>query len=200
MGMQNSWIPKANHQTLESLLIKFQVEKKNLQLKSMLKSHFYLLEKTETAKISIRSSKAPEFSKCNENLILNGFDEVLLDELLYAIQKLPNKQCEHDPFPNWLLKTETARRKNPPSRGAGCALQQECRRGSKTCQLPTTKHFENPSFICHCSPKVTNNSKLHVSFGTCSKENRKSLRKLAPNNNNTRNRITKGFYRYFGSS
>ena len=24
-----------------------------------------------------------------------------------------------------------ARRKNPPSRGAGCALQQECQRGSK---------------------------------------------------------------------
>ena len=30
--------------------------------------HSYLLEKTETAKIFIRSSEAPEFSKCNENL------------------------------------------------------------------------------------------------------------------------------------
>ena len=40
-----------------------------------------------------------------------------------------------------------ARRKNPPSRGAGCALQQECRRGSKPRQLPTTKHSENSSII-----------------------------------------------------
>ena len=51
----------------------------------------YLLEKIETAKISIRLSEAPEFSKCNENLSLNGFDEVTLDELLYASQKLSNK-------------------------------------------------------------------------------------------------------------
>ena len=27
-----------------------------------------------------------------------------LVELLYAIQKLPNKQCEHDQIPTWLLK------------------------------------------------------------------------------------------------
>ena len=33
-----------------------------------------------------------------------GFDEVTFDELLYAIQKLPNKQCEHDSIPTWLLK------------------------------------------------------------------------------------------------
>ena len=66
--------------------------------------HSYSLEKIETAKISIRSSDAPEFSKCNENLGLNGFDEVTLVELLYAIQKLPNEQCEHDPIPTWLLK------------------------------------------------------------------------------------------------
>ena len=50
--------------------------------------HSYLLEKIETAKIFIQSSEAPEFSKCNENLSLNGFDGVTLDELLYAIQKL----------------------------------------------------------------------------------------------------------------
>ena len=66
--------------------------------------HSHLLEKIETAKISIRSSEAPEFSKCNENLSLNYFDEVTSDELLYAIQKLPNKQCEHDPISTWLLK------------------------------------------------------------------------------------------------
>ena len=60
--------------------------------------HSYSLEKIETAKISIQSSEAPEFSKCNENLSLNGFDEITLDKLLYAIQKLANKQCEHDPI------------------------------------------------------------------------------------------------------
>ena len=38
--------------------------------------HSYLLEKSETAKIFIRSSDAPEFSKCNKNLSLDGFDEV----------------------------------------------------------------------------------------------------------------------------
>ena len=36
----------------------------------------------------------------------------------------------------------------------------------------------------HCSPKVTNNSNLQVSFGTRSKECRKSLWKLVLNNNN----------------
>ena len=66
--------------------------------------HSYSLEKIETAKISIRSSEAPEFSKCNESLGLNGFDEVILVELLYAIQKLLNKQCEHDQISTWLLK------------------------------------------------------------------------------------------------
>ena len=43
--------------------------------------------------------------------------------------------------------SSSARRKNPPSRGAGCALQQECRRDFKPRQLPTTKHFENSSII-----------------------------------------------------
>ena len=62
--------------------------------------------------------------------------------------------------------SDVARPKNPPSRGAGCALQQECRRGSKPRQLPATKHFENPSIIFHCSLKVTNNSKLQVSYNT----------------------------------
>ena len=43
------------------------------------KYHSYLLEKIETAKISIQSSEVPEFSKCNENLSLNVFDEVTLE-------------------------------------------------------------------------------------------------------------------------
>ena len=38
IGKQNSWTPKANHQTLGSSLIKFQKEEKNLLLTSMLKS------------------------------------------------------------------------------------------------------------------------------------------------------------------
>ena len=61
--------------------------------------------------------------------------------------------------------SSSARRKNPPSRGAGCALQQECRRGSN--------HKAFREFIHHfyrCSLKVTNNSKLQVSFGTRSKK------------------------------
>ena len=68
------------------------------------KYHSCFLEKIEIAKISFRSSEAPEFPKCNKNLSLNAFDGVTLDELLYALQKLPNKQCEHDPIPTWLLK------------------------------------------------------------------------------------------------
>ena len=43
---------------------------------------------------------------------------------------------------------------------------------------PSIHHFYR------CSPKVTNKSKLQVSFGTRSKECRKSLWKLALNNNN----------------
>ena len=39
--MQNSWIPKANHQTLGSSCIKFQEKKKNLLLTSMLKIIIY---------------------------------------------------------------------------------------------------------------------------------------------------------------
>ena len=80
--------------------MKFQ--EKKLLLTSMLIS--YLLEKIATAKISIRSSETPEFPKRNENLSLNAFDEVTLDELLYSSQKLANKQYEHDPIPAWLLK------------------------------------------------------------------------------------------------
>ena len=103
--MQESWIPKANHQTLGSSLIKIQEEKKKTAANINAQDyHSYLLKKIETAKISIRPSEAPKFSKCNENLSLNGFDKVKLDKLLYAIQKLPNKQCEHDPLPTWLLK------------------------------------------------------------------------------------------------
>ena len=45
---------------------------------------------------------------------------------------------------------------------------------------------ENIHHFYHCSPKVTNNSKLQVSFGTRSKECRKSLWKLALNNNNNK--------------
>ena len=44
-----------------------------------------------------------------------------------------------------------------------------------TLQAVNCEAFENPSIIFHCSPKVTNNSKLQVSFGTRFKECRKSL-------------------------
>ena len=103
--MQNSWIPKANHQTLGSSFKKISRRgKKSAANINAQKYHTYLLEKIKTAEIFIRSSGAPEFSKCNEHLSLNGFDKVTLDELLYTIKKLPNKQCEHDPIPTWLLK------------------------------------------------------------------------------------------------
>ena len=35
---------------------------------------------------------------------MNGFDEVTLGELLYAIQKPSKKQCKKDSIPTWLLK------------------------------------------------------------------------------------------------
>ena len=88
-------------------------------------------------------------------------------------------------FRKLMPATHAARQKNPPSRGAGRVLQQECQRGSEPSQLPTTKHFENPSFIFYFLPKVTNNSKLQVFFGTRSKKCRKSLWKLALKKNNT---------------
>ena len=64
-------------------------------------------------------------------------------------------------------------------------LQQECPRGSKPRQLPTTKHFDNsPIILIAAHQKSQKTSKLQVSFGTRSKECRKSLWKLALNNNN----------------
>ena len=53
----------------------------------------------------------------------------------------------HSTFFFCKASSPSARRKNPPSRGTWCALQQKCRRGSKPRQLPTTKHFENSSII-----------------------------------------------------
>ena len=77
------------------------------------------------------------------------------------------------------------------TKGAGCALQQECRRSYKPRQLPTTKHFENSSIIYYCSPKVTNNLKQQVSLGTHSKKCWKSIWKLALNNNNNSTTLNK---------
>ena len=97
--------PKSNISKTWNLIYKIlRRGKKSVTNINSQKYHSYLLKKIETAKISFRSSEAPEFSKCNEKLSLNAFDEVTLDDLLYAIQKLPNKQCEHDPIPTWLLK------------------------------------------------------------------------------------------------
>ena len=65
------------------------------------------------------------------------------------IKKYTNIQlnCSSSRASSLPSSSSSARRKNPPSRGAECALQQECQRGSKPRQLPTTKHFENSSII-----------------------------------------------------
>ena len=60
------------------------------------------------------------------------------------------------------------------SRYRGCTPKR-LSRDSKLHQLPTTKHFENPSIIFHCSPKITNNSKLQVSFNNRSRVLEESL-------------------------
>ena len=65
---------------------------------------FLLLKKVESARNSIRAREKPIYLFHAQESGFSRFQDVDEDELLKAIQKLPNKQCASDPIPTWLLK------------------------------------------------------------------------------------------------
>ena len=64
----------------------------------------HLTDKIESVKKSLSDNMILQFSFCNPGVCLNRFDEVDEDEVVLAIEKLPNKQCSLDPIPTCLLK------------------------------------------------------------------------------------------------
>ena len=64
----------------------------------------FLLKKVESARNSIRAKEKPIYLAYAQEGGLSRLQDVDEDELLKAIQRLPNKQCASDPIPTWLLK------------------------------------------------------------------------------------------------
>ena len=64
----------------------------------------FLLKKIESARNSIRAREKPIYLEHPQEGNLSMLQDVNEDELLKAIQRLPNKQCASDPIPTWLLK------------------------------------------------------------------------------------------------
>ena len=64
----------------------------------------FLLKNVESAKNSIRARKKPIYLAHAQEGGLSRLQDVDEDELLKAVQKLPNKQCASDLIPTWLLK------------------------------------------------------------------------------------------------
>ena len=64
----------------------------------------FLLKKVESARNSIRARENPIYLVYAQEGGLSRLQDVDEDELLKAIQRLPNKQCASDPIPTWLLK------------------------------------------------------------------------------------------------
>ena len=64
----------------------------------------HLTDKIESVKKSLSDNRIPQFSFCNPGVNLNKFAEVDENEVILAIEKLPNKQCSLDPIPTCLLK------------------------------------------------------------------------------------------------
>ena len=62
------------------------------------------LKKVESARNSIRARENPIYLAYAQEGGLSRLQDVDEDELLKAIQRLPNKQCASDPIPTWLLK------------------------------------------------------------------------------------------------
>ena len=62
------------------------------------------MKKVVSAKNSIRAREEPLYLAHAQEGGLSRLQDVDDDELLKAIQKLPNKQCASDPIPTWLLK------------------------------------------------------------------------------------------------
>ena len=63
-----------------------------------------LFQKVESARNSIRARENPIYLAHAQEGGLSRLQDVDEDELLKAIQRLPNKQCASDPIPTWLLK------------------------------------------------------------------------------------------------
>ena len=64
----------------------------------------FLLKKVESAKNSIRARENPIYLAYAQESGLSRLQDVDEDELLKAVQRLPNKHCASDPTPTWLLK------------------------------------------------------------------------------------------------
>ena len=64
----------------------------------------FLLKKVESARNSIQARENPFYSAYAQEGGFSRLQDVDEDELLKAIQSLPNKQCASDPIPTWLLK------------------------------------------------------------------------------------------------
>ena len=64
----------------------------------------FLSKKVESARNSIRARENPIYLAHAQEGGLSRPQDVDEDELLRAIQRLPNKQCASDPIPTWLLK------------------------------------------------------------------------------------------------
>ena len=66
--------------------------------------NFFFLINVESARSSIRARENPIYLAHAQEGGLCRLQDVDEDELLKAIQKLPNKQCASDLIPTWLLK------------------------------------------------------------------------------------------------
>ena len=64
----------------------------------------FLLRKVESARNSIRAREQPIYLAHAQEGGLSRLQDVDENELLKAIQRLPNKQFASDPMPTWLLK------------------------------------------------------------------------------------------------
>ena len=103
-GIINSVIQKTKRLTFGATLIASLVNERDLLLMefSLLNSNFFF--KFESARNSIRSRENPIYLAHAQEGGLSRLQDVDEDELLKAIQRLPNKQCASDPIPTWFLK------------------------------------------------------------------------------------------------
>ena len=64
----------------------------------------HLTDKIESVKKSLPDNRIPQFSFCNPDVGQNKFAEVDENEVILAIEKLPNKHCSLDPIPTCFLR------------------------------------------------------------------------------------------------
>ena len=64
----------------------------------------YFEEKVNSVRSGTSSAPRPTFSDCVTAARLSFFRKLTLDQVVTAIRALPNKQCQSDPLPTWLLK------------------------------------------------------------------------------------------------